>query len=58
MGLCHPLVCPISARITDCYHREQTDGCRAGRMGEGVVKEFGHVYTAVFKMGNQQGSTI
>ena len=43
MGLCSPLVCPFSARIIDCYYRlrERTYGSRVGRMGEGIVKEFG-----------------
>ena len=27
-------------------------------MGEGIVWEFGHVYTAIFKMDNQQGPTV
>ena len=40
--------------------REQTYGCQWEEWGEGIVREFGYrpVYTAIFKMGNQQGPTV
>ena len=38
--------------------RELAYGCWGEGREEEIVREFGHVHTAIFKMDSQQGSTV